>query len=1270
MRAIRMKTILRQSVFAAAYGLTAVVNAATVDIADKPMTSAAKLIKPNVMFLLDASGSMASDYMPDDAPHTVATYGYRASQCNGVAYNPAIKYDPPLRSDSSSLPNSSFTAAWSDGYVVENLTQINSTSSVAVANGSKTFTISSTSGFSTTGTVQIVSSANRNVWMMGTVTSWSSSTKKLVVNVTSFSGSGTYSSWTIVNPDDLSALAQYYYTYSGVQPAMSYSYSSAGALNTGVIFYKECNSSVGSSPGLGVFTKVTVTSSSADAQNYANWYSYYRTRMNTMKTSMTQAFGKLASPENFRIGFSTIAYSGTDSTDDHFLEIKDYCSATTNCQQRQDFFQKIFRSSSTSWTPLRNALSKAGLIYAGKLLTGTRDPVQYYCQKHWAILSTDGYWNTGGGSGNGTDYDNWKDAGGFTIAQAGSYPSAGSGVGKQDGPTNTDYVDTSGIATTMKRPMLDQSDYSNTLADVAMYYYKTDLRDSGLGNCTSGSTGKDTCTDKVPLMTDDCNPRQHMNTITFGLGVNGTLSADDYPAAANSTSDYYKLKNGPTNWPNPSSSDSRTIDDLWHAAINGRGTYFHPNDPSAIANDLSKALAKVASSVGGGSGAGVSALQLSASSPNYVFLSNYNDGVWDGDLQAYTISATGLLSGSGSSTGTCKSSSSGGGVTWSARDELQLRNLSSDPRVIYTSKGGWGAFDTSNSALTTTDFDASKLSQWGSFTATEKSYATRDNLIMYLRGVDHSELPPAGSGKYCCENQSNNAYRLFRDRDYRLGDIVHSTPYYVGTSPFQYTDSNHKAFKNSYTDVAAGKRNPTVFVGANDGMLHAFDANSGKEKWAFVPSAVVPSLYKLADFSYNSNHQFFVDGQMNVGDVCPSAPSSACTAAQWKTILVGGLGEGGRDYFALDITNPDSPSLLWEFAAKNPTDASKLGKSFGTPLIVKIKGGTQAGKWVVVFSSGYNNTDEGTHLFVVNAWTGQLISDITGFSGMETSADKSGMGSVAGWTDQGIANNEVQHVYGGDLNGNVWRFDISSGSSGDVVKLATLADPAGVRQPITTKPELGEVISGPSKTRIVFAGTGKWMGFYADVPTTTGSAPPAPPAPISPLWSAKQTQSLYAIKDDLSHTFGNFRSSGAAQMTITGGTTSRSVSYPSAASTQGWFVDFPGAGERVTIDPELQIGWLSVTTNVPSASDDCVTGGDSFHYFFDYNPTVARTTTASWEASYLGSALAAGSGTVQTPSGSTGVVVSDASGKMQFVSNQAPGPKTTVRRVSWRELKH
>ena len=247
--------------------------------------------------------------------------------------------------------------------------------------------------------------------------------------------------------------------------------------------------------------------------NFANWYSYYRTRMQMMKTSTSRAFKTIDT--RFRVGFITISNQSSN-----YLPIAQFTTA-----QKTNWYSKLFGISPGSGTPLRSALSIVGRIYAGQggsVVGNSADPVQYSCQQNFTLLTTDGYWNT--------DSD--------SAVQGLS----GSSVGNLDG-------------TGTPRPMFEgPTAASNTLADVAKYYYDTDLRTSALGNCTggtrpNGSTG-DTCENNVFVTSTDNNLKQHMTTFTLGLGVDASLSfTTDYKTAT--SGDFYELTQGTRNWPVP-----------------------------------------------------------------------------------------------------------------------------------------------------------------------------------------------------------------------------------------------------------------------------------------------------------------------------------------------------------------------------------------------------------------------------------------------------------------------------------------------------------------------------------------------------------------------------------------------------------------------------------------------------------------------------------------------------------------------------------------------
>jgi type IV pilus assembly protein PilY1 len=323
----------------------------------------------------------------------------------------------------------------------------------------------------------------------------------------------------------------------------------------------------------------------------------------------------------------------------------------------------------------------------------------------------------------------------------------------------------------------------------------------------------------------------------------------------------------------------------------------------------------------------------------------------------------------------------------------------SDTRTIKTANSTGTAlinFDASYAAANTGYFDAthiSTLSQWTSLTASQQSNAVGANLLKFLRGQYAYEDRTANDGP------PDN--KLFRYRSTVLGDVLESKPTFVGNPIFNYPYPGYADFKSTGT---AASREGIVYVGANDGMLHAFTSKTvgvvpgGTEKWAYVPSMVIPNMWKLADKNYSTLHVNYVNGSPASSDVCTDncTCDSACVAGGgsapvWKTIVVGGLNAGGRGFYALDITDPTAPALLWELT---PTTGigkiqdDDVGFSYGRPIIARKPDGT----WVVIVSSGYNNTSPGDgkgYLYVLNVKTGSIISKIA--TGVGTTATPSGL---------------------------------------------------------------------------------------------------------------------------------------------------------------------------------------------------------------------------------------------------------------------------------------
>ncbi|MDO9364796.1 MAG: PilC/PilY family type IV pilus protein [Methylotenera sp.] len=989
--------------------------------------------------------------------------------------------------------------------------------------------------------------------------------------------------------------------------------------------------------------------------NFANWYAYYRTRMQSMKSAASLAFKPIDS--RYRVGFINI-------TTDNYLPIDKFDAGSGG--QKDKWYTKLFGTNPSSTTPLRTALSTVGRIYAGKKPVGSSDPVQYSCQQNFALLTTDGYWNdsdSGAKKINGTA---------MTNMDGGSTPRP-----MYEGPTAS----------------------ANSLADVAKYYYDTDLRDSDLSvtgfNSCQGALGVDVCENNVFVSGTDNNVKQHMTTFTLGLGVNGTLlytndyksiKKDDtsasppkiFPAPTGAGKDYYNLINGygtpVVNWSEPDSGTETTVDDLWHAAVNGQGTYFSAKDPTQLTQGLSDALSQINAKVGAGAAAATSTLNPVAGN-NFAYVASYTTVKWTGNLEARTINlTTGAVSDaatwcvedvvttscpspssivgqtSGSSTSyycvtpsatSCDSPSIWDGT--SCKVEVPkactgtLRTtVNSGTRSIKMNVSGTLADFTYTNLSTAglngnfeSDFLEDNLSQWTSLDpATQQTIAKEANLVNYLRGEKGFE-----------DSDSNAAVnRVFRYRESVMGDALESAPVFVGQPNFNYLETSYSGFKSI-------SRTDTVYLGTNDGMLHAFNAADGTERWAYIPSMVIPNMWKLADKNYATMHTNYVNGTTTVSDVCTSTCASS---SDWKTILVGGLNGGGKGYYALNVTG-DTPSLLWEFDTSRDND---MGYSFGNPVVTKLKpdGSYPLGRWVVVLTSGYNNTTGSNpgkgFLYVLDANTGAVLRKISTGEGSATTP--SGLAKITAFIEAPSKNNEAVYVYGGDLLGNLWRFDINvAGATGsNPFLLTTLKDDNGTAQPITTRPELGKI----GGERVVFVGTGKYLE-------------------VSDLTDTQQ-QTIYAIKDT-GASLDNARTHLTGQLLSTSGATRTAPNSTENyfTSGNGWYVDLPDSGERQNVAGRLVSGTLVVPTTVPSNAV-CSPGGYGWVNYFNYKNGGGNGTTGTGIVSSKTNAPPVGINIVYIDGNPVGSVTTadEATPKLVSIEFGSNPLGFGQKRAIWREL--
>jgi Tfp pilus tip-associated adhesin PilY1 len=927
-----------------------------------------------------------------------------------------------------------------------------------------------------------------------------------------------------------------------------------------------------------------------DLQNFANWFQYYRKRWLTTVAAFSRVIPEL---HGVRVGYRTI--NGSDCPAPP--EEGNGCSAAIDVDlYGQGLIGKLknYRlDGKNGSTPLREGLDMVGLYFHTTETTGKLEEIfkvspistaaDGACQQNFAIVISDGAWDGGAAGEKNIDGDN--------------------------GPP---YAD----------------EHSNTLADTAMYYYENDLAPS--------------VADEVPTNFYDKATWQHMVTYGITFGVNGTLDPEDY--------DLYNIdpeKRNYPEWPSPLGTETAPkIDDIYHAAVNGRGQYLSAQTPKELIDFLKKAIDDVVARIGSGAGVTINGEEIDAGST--VYQSIYNTEGWTGDVKAYALD---------SETGEVIRSS----YLWSAEEELYATDWDTG-RKIATFNGTTGIpfrYDAGQTAL----FDLLSTD------ATEAQ-----NMVNYLRGDSSLE----GNGFRDRQFKINEV--TFRDT--KLGDIVHSAPVF-----------------HSY--VKDGTTYKMIYAGANDGMLHAFNAQTGQEVFAYVPRLVFSRLKNLTASSYDTDHEFFVDTTPYVASVVKDGAP--------RSYLTGSLGKGGKGLYCLDVTHPMGISseaelttkVLWEY----PKNDLKITSASNTsPIVVTttvshglttgdfvaitgVEGNTAANGlhkitvqstttfsllnadgtpttgsgeytgggtlcpdpdlgytysraftvnsaigWVTIFGNGYNSANLNAVLYVLDAHTGVLLKKID-----------TGFGASAGDACNGLStpvlidvdNDErVDYAYAGDLNGNLWKFDLTSSDisewkiahntaadrSGTPMPLFTAKDAAGNVQPITAMPDVMRPLNHEQPGYIVVFGTGKYLGPLDFSNTRTQT--------IYGIWdygdAADATEYLGAFNRGSANKLSNLSTySSLLQQTKLldanlGGQllrvlTQNPVYYlwetddtaeqegnPSTteANHVGWYFDLPDTKERVIRDVQIRSGKAIVISSIPN-TNPCAAGGASWLYEID-----------------------------------------------------------------------
>lgn len=978
-----------------------------------------KSLPPNIVLMLDDSGSMAWDFMPDAKYLSgVTTRGgdtfvdidaLRYAGNNGTYYNPAVTYTPPVKADGTRYTTpTGIASALIDGFrgiTTTDVTQYASDSFCSYNNVRTCATGSDSYHYFTYYSSITTTSKNTSTYAAvpkcsgsDTLVKDGSANNGLCKHITG--GSTSYrnpASTDCKSPDTYlptSLLCRKIATVTTTTNLFTYT-----QLQSNGTYTRKYIGKTGACAVAGL-TLTTCDDSTTAQQNVANWFSYYRTRILMAKSGLMNSFSGL--DPTFRVGFGSIdgndnAKLPADQTiknDFRIANVKPFSS------QKNAFWSWLEDETANNGTPLRSALDAVGQYYKTDQPWGSMssDPdygtasgnTELACRQSYTILTTDGFWNGAGASSAVGDAD--------------------STVKTNTGSNNQSYTFTAA------QPYRDG--LSGTLADVAMYYWVNDLR-PGTAN-------------EVPVSTEDPAFWQHMATFTLGMGFTPT----GILPKGTTVEQIFNWARGGTainnfSWPVPSSDNINNIADLAHAAVDGHGGFYSATSPEAFTSGLKDALKRTTERVGTGASLAANSTQLKTGTVAYQ--ANYYTAKWKGDLKALSINA--------------ESGAIASKPDWIATSALPTYTN----RKVYTYNASTASPNQRVFQFTADNVGVLSTAQQNALGA---STAAQQTMINYLLGDTSKEQRNSGA---------------LRNRDTPLGDIVNSQPVYVGApNANQFVG---KAFTGSTTfaSYAAGKANQAgrILVAANDGMLHAFDASTGAEVYAYLPSAVITSnLKQLADPAYGGTdvaHQYFNDGELTVADVYYGSPGA------WHTVAVGTTGRGlAKAVYALDVTDPAVFKLLWErSAADGLTNSSYIGQMNGKPVVAQ----TANGSWSVLIGNGYNSSNGSAALLQFGITDGALTVHTT-----TDTATGNGLATPAVWIGNN-PNSVSTLAYAGDAKGHVWKFGLNNGTAATPNSIGqlvfTAVDSNNNAQPITAGMLMGR---DPATSNLwLFFGSGQYL---------------------------------------------------------------------------------------------------------------------------------------------------------------------------------------------------
>lgn len=794
------------------------------------------------------------------------------------------------------------------------------------------------------------------------------------------------------------------------------------------------------------YTAVNVTTESAAIrQAFANWFSYYRMRGHMAKVSVSRSFA-LIDPTT-RVAWQNLSANPI---------VAGTTISPLQGTHRNNFFNWLFASPYTGSTPLRASTLRAGEFFTRSGST-TTNPYwdaglgrELSCRQNFHVMVTDGYWNEGNPGGTPASQAINADTRAWTLPDG-----AGYAVGNAHSRVYwNELANTTGTC-----PSDNSTNCLPTLADIGFQYWARDLRtdlDNNVpifaGDLTTGVTGA-----AVPIppnwrtvpemyFNPANNPAswQHLVQFIVGFGVTGTLDYDDNTGVPFTKAQRLdRLRRGLDQWPQAARTAPRAIDDAWHTAVNSRGQYLGAQNPRELSEAIRNLLESISNRSGQAGAAAASSTVLNTDN-TMRFVAYYDTANWDGDVRGFRVLSNGQTAPT---------------AEWSAQALLNSRAPNSRQLLTSNWMSGtnrgvsfrWASLSGAQQTLLRTDPASGVV----------ESAARGQARLEYLRGERSEEQANGGD---------------FRNRQHVLGPVIGSNTVYVAAPAGGYRRTPNFAEGSTYPAFVAANssRPPAVYVGANDGFLHAFNAQTGDELWAYSPFETFRNLNRLMHQPY----QFVptVDGSPVAKDVF--------IGGQWRTVLLGSLRAGGQGIFALDVTNPnvtegDAASVvMWEFSHRFPdgAGAARLGYTYGRPNFARLADG----RWAAVFSGGYNSDDpvDRSTLGLVNPTPDPVVGD--GFSSLFVVDLANGSlirevilpASAHGLGEPIIGDYESDFVddvaIAGDLNGNIWRIDLHNWAVDRLYQ-----PPIAGQRPITARPRL---FSDPlTQGFMVVVGTGKFI---------------------------------------------------------------------------------------------------------------------------------------------------------------------------------------------------